>query len=205
MRSAPPATSCGAEDLVDRRRARRAPVASARAARRRHRRHRRRRPARRADGGRGCSACMRPMRPQPRTANLTIVMLLARDRLARSVGGGRRSRRAARGALPGLRSGSRRSRPCAAIAVSSSISPRIQARAGAPKIVRPIAKPLQTGWRAASAKLASSSACGRVQAQEQHAAAVRIVALDRRGDRAPRRPGSPGSGSFHQSGQTPSS
>jgi hypothetical protein len=40
------------------------------------------------------------------------------------------------------------------VAVASSISPCSQARAGAPKMVRPIAKPLHAGWRAASAKLA---------------------------------------------------
>ena len=109
--------------------------------------------------------------------------------------------------LPGAsgarhRSCARSRRRCARSTVASSMLPANQSRAGAPKIVRPMAKPRHTGWRAATSNDCADLVLAGVEAEQQHAVAERVAGWRSR----PRFRSHASAGcdsSFHQAGRMP--
>ena len=91
-----------------------------------------------------------------------------------------------------------------ATASPSVIWPAIQLRAAFPKMVRPTAKPLTSGCRAASAKLAASSSCGASRPSTtipRVRGSLRVIASTACCQASSVLNGS----SFHQSGKIPAS
>ncbi len=84
-----------------------------------------------------------------------------------------------------MKPAARSCRPCVVWRLCRRSRPATRSSAGLPKIVRPMAKPLQMGCSAAQGNRPLQLFLGRIEAEDQHTAAMWIILIDDSGNMSP--------------------